>query len=621
MGMKRTIAQVCGLLLAGVCAVAAPARASNDGSLEWSPWNETVLPSDQVAARPATVATRDLPKILSAADEAAYRDIFRLQEAGNWAAADQIIRRLDEDTLMGDVLAQRFLSQKGYRAGFPELQRWMEDYPDHPDAEAIHALARQRGGKKAEIESPLSGYLFGGGGGGDGTRWGSDSRGSYRHLSEAQKKQVDTIRSRFRHLLSRGTTDKAQAILDADETKKLLNHGDIDQMRSLLSFAYFLDGQDDQALKSAASAEARSGNKVPLAQWTAGLAAWRKGRMDQARRHFESLARSPKASSWMVAAGAYWAARSNLKARRPEVVNGWLDIAAQQPRTFYGLLARRALGLEIRFDWDAGHLTASDVDLLQESPSGRRALGLVQVGQTVKAERQLRKVYPTASEGEARAVVALAQQANMPALAISLAGVQDEDDGRSNDAARYPVPSWRPNGGWRIDRALVLAFVRQESGFNPGATSPSGALGLMQLLPSTASFIARSTGQGQAGRARLYEPETNLMLGQRYLEHLLEDPAINGNLLKMVAAYNAGPGNLVKWEKHIAHNDDPLLYMESMPFAETRMFVERVLTNFWMYCMRLNQPTPSLDAMASGDWPYYVQLDDQSRVVAENAGN
>lgn len=617
MGKRQNIAVACGVMVAGLLMVSQPVQARNEGPLEWSPWSEASLSSEPRGAKPRVASEKELPKVLSAQDEALYREIFRLQDVGQWAAADQVVKRLDDDILMGHVLSQRFLAGKGYRATFSDMQQWMQDYPDHPDAEAVYALARQRGGRNAEVERPISGYLFGGGAG-DGTRWEAGSRSNYKHLSGKQRQQIDGVKSKFRHYLSAGATDKARAVLESEDARKLMTRADIDQLQSQLSFAYFIEGMNDMALKSASAAEARSGNKVPLAQWTAGLAAWREGQMDGARKHFEALARSPKASSWMVAAGAYWAARSNLKARHPEAVNGWLEIAARQPRTFYGLLARRALGLEIRFDWDAAHLKGTDSGLLQESPSGRRALGLIQVGQPERAERQLRKVYPSASEDEARAVVALTQQANMPALAIKLAGTESDGDGRSYDAARYPVPTWRPNGGWRIDRALVLAFVRQESGFNPDATSPSGARGLMQLLPSTASFISRSTGQGRTGKSSLYEPETNLMLGQRYLEHLLEDPAINGNLLKMVAAYNSGPGNLAKWEKRIDDKDDPLLFMESMPYAETRMFVERVLTNFWMYCMRFNQPTPSLDALASGDWPYYVQLDDHSRLLAEN---
>ena len=68
----------------------------------------------------------------------------------------------------------------------------------------------------------------------------------------------------------------------------------------------------------------------------------------------------------------------------------------------------------------------------------------------------------------------------------------------------------------------------------------------------------------------------------------------------------------------MGHEDDPLLFIESLPSGETRMFIERVLTNLWIYRARLGQATPSLDALAAGDWPTYMPLDDNKRTLAED---
>jgi soluble lytic murein transglycosylase-like protein len=83
-----------------------------------------------------------------------------------------------------------------------------------------------------------------------------------------------------------------------------------------------------------------------------------------------------------------------------------------------------------------------------------------------------------------------------------------------------------------------------------------------------------------------------------------------------VAAYNGGPGNLAAWLDGTAHNGDPLLFIESMPSRETRHFVERILTNLWIYRERLGQAAPSRAALAAGDWPDYVGLDAGAKEVA-----
>ena len=142
-------------------------------------------------------------------------------------------------------------------------------------------------------------------------------------------------------------------------------------------------------------------------------------------------------------------------------------------------------------------------------------------------------------------------------------------------------------------------------------------MGLMQLMPATARFIA--SGEDRfSSRRELTDPELNLSLGQKYIEHLLDDPTIGSNLFYVTTAYNAGPGNLRKWQKQVDYRDDPLLFIESIPSRETRHFVERVLTNLWIYRLRLGQPTPSLDAVAAGTWPRYNSLDTRSQKVVSS---
>ncbi|MDX1422899.1 MAG: lytic transglycosylase domain-containing protein, partial [Kiloniellales bacterium] len=221
----------------------------------------------------------------------------------------------------------------------------------------------------------------------------------------------------------------------------------------------------------------------------------------------------------------------------------------------------------------------------------------------------------------ARALLVVTQSAGLPRLGLEVARrlLRDRASGWSrHDLAPvlYPVPVWRPAGGYTLDRALVYAFIRQESSFDPRARSPAGARGLMQLMPRTASALDRQTRYRGRSRDLLYDPARNLLLGQRYLARLLATRRVDGDLLRLAAAYNGGPGNLGKWQRQMGRIDDPLLFIESLPLLESRLFVERIMTNLWIYRHRLGQPAPSLAALAAGLWPTYEPLDHPAAQVA-----
>jgi soluble lytic murein transglycosylase-like protein len=136
----------------------------------------------------------------------------------------------------------------------------------------------------------------------------------------------------------------------------------------------------------------------------------------------------------------------------------------------------------------------------------------------------------------------------------------------------------------------------------------------MQLMPATASMMARQKLKGPRV-AELYDPELNLSLGQKYVAHLLEDSGVLGDLFRLAAAYNGGPGNLAKWDRRQADMGDSLMFIESVPVHETRDFIERVLANLWIYRLRLGQDSPSLEAVAAGERPVYEDLDKATRTA------
>ncbi|WP_254432534.1 lytic transglycosylase domain-containing protein [Magnetospirillum sp. SS-4] len=542
-----------------------------------------------------------LPRPLSAADSDIYRRALLLQAQGQFAAADRELGRVRDDLLKGHVLARRLLAH-GVKPKFQELRAWLEDFSDHPQAEAVHKLATAVKGKASgALRAPVRGGLRGTGidADADGARW-EDAAFNV----EDSSPRVRTFKARLRQALRDDQSGRAEAMLSSAEAAALTSL-DFDRLRLMVAADHFAGGRDDPAAALAAAAAERSGDDLPAAHWVSGLALWRMGQPDVARRHFEAVANAPEGHEWLSAAGAFWAARANLATRRPEAVNHWLEVAATYPRTFYGLLANAELGYQTRFSFETPPFTDGDAEILMRIPAARRALGLLQLGERQAAEDELRKLHPTASKAARQSMLVLAYAGDMPALAVRLGGALPRVNGRLHDAAAFPMPNWAPKGGWQVDKALIYAMVRQESSFNPAARSNAGAVGLMQLMPATAAALAG----GRHTRDRLGDPEYNLALGQAYITKLLGLDIVNGNMMMMAAAYNAGPGNLSKWLKAIRHGDDPLLFVESLPSRETRPFVQRVMTSYWVYRSRLGQPAETLDAVASGEWPLYRSQD------------
>jgi soluble lytic murein transglycosylase-like protein len=348
----------------------------------------------------------------------------------------------------------------------------------------------------------------------------------------------------------------------------------------------------------------------PDANWTAGLRAFTQGNYAEAARRFEAVADAlpDQASSWTLSAGSFWAARANLLAGNPQKFAPYLKRAALHGRTFHGLIAQKALGMRIEPDWNVPALDRRRADVLKNDRAGRRALALFQLGASTAAERELYAASIDADPQYIETVMAVAQKASLPALSVRVgnANWDQRHNIKGYDGGIYPMPPWQPAGGWSLDRALVWGFMRQESAFNPKARSVVGAMGLMQLMPGTARLVSSRYAPETAGGSP-YDPSNNVALGQAYLVSLLGE--VDNNLVRTAAGYNGGPGNVMRWDGSLNAGQDPLLYIASIPLHETRDFVQRVLANYWMYQVRLGQPTPSLDQIAAHEWPRYAAQD------------
>jgi len=600
----------CALALAALLATKGPAAAQS-GSL-----------SEGNLAMGVTLPAQGLPRVLSAKDEKLYEEIFRVQDRGDWKTADKLIAQLSDKRLLGHVLEQRYMHPTAYRSKYLELKTWLDHYSDLPDANRIYRLALKRRPanykypKKptshalASVGEPVYSYR-------------SDKR-----RSRSQNSRVHQIKRQIRANVLRTRLTVTEKLLASGEVKKLFDSVEIDEGYAKVAAAWYYYGKPEKAFELADKAADRSGGEVWDAHWIAGLAAWRLGRYAVATEHFEALANAKSAPAANAAAGAYWAARGHLKLQDPAKVSQLLRQAAAHPHSFYGLLAHRSLGTVPRFDFGAGSLGGEVLARLESKGATSRALALIQVGQRQRAEAEIMGYGTVETPEEAAALLRLADLGGLPRSAFKLGnlvayGSLSGDVGGDVpiDAALYPIPPWQPEDGFKLDKALIYALIRQESAYNPDAISGDGARGLMQIMPRTASYVGQGSRYHGSRRDELFEPGLNLSLGQRYLSYLLNYRGIDGDLFRLTTAYNGGPGNLNKWEQHIQAGDDPLLFIESLPSRETRTFIERVLANLWIYRQRLKQPSPSLDLIAAGDRPLYTSLDINGPEVAQYGQN
>ncbi len=536
-------------------------------------------------------AAQPLPQPMAAPDAARMRRAFEAQARGDFAAAAREAERLDDRRLMGHLLADRLLRGQG---GTPEMQAWLSDFSDHPDAPAIHERLVARLPRGAAAPPP-------------------PAQPDLPGLAELPEERAPVPPGFTRNpaldrtVAARAAEGNAEAAVALLAKTRGLTPAYAAQLKAEASQALFRQGRDEAALRLAMEA-ARLAPGNALAAFQTGLSAWALERWELAYAGFERAARAEAAPPALRAAAAYWTARAAVRARRPAQYVPWMLQAAQEPRTFHGMVARRTLGLPPGLVWERDVAGEAHAGALAETAGGWRALALLQLGQSDRAEAELRLLHRRARSNPqvVQGILSVAQQAGLASVATLAANAGSPDDARTRDVARFPLPTLLPPGGFRMDPALLYALALQESRFDPSAVSPAGARGLMQLMPATASYVANDPSLRGANAARLHEPGLSLEIGQRYVHYLARHEAVGGDLIRLLAAYNAGPGNLQRWLPANRHRADPVLFIESIPVAETRIFVQRVLTFSWIYANRLGLPSPSLDAVAGGNFPRFA---------------
>ena len=295
-------------------------------------------------------------------------------------------------------------------------------------------------------------------------------------------------------------------------------------------------------------------------------AALRAGDFKDAAETIESMPPEEKT----VTAWRYWrafAARQNGDAALAESL--WKELADADD--FYGLLAREELSMPLvnpdaRPDPAGNGAPPADALLAL----ALRAIGLDETGRGM-----WRRAVAAADPADRLAAARLAAKAEWHLAAIRAAsGVS----GPAAHALRFPRPyaetidKYADDRG--LDRAFVYGLIRQESRFMPRIVSSAKARGLMQVMPATAKRVARRHGYGRYRLSRLTRVDTNVIIGTRYLADL--GGALGNHPVLMAAAYNAGPGRAKRWTKR---GGEWLVYIETIPITETRLYVKHVLAN------------------------------------------
>ena len=541
--------------------------------------------------------------ILTQNDIINYRQAYVFQEECKWKSANKHILKISNKILMGHILAQRYLHPKCYRSNYLELYYWLQKYNDLPQAKRIYRLAIKRMPKG--YKSPTKPIKPTGIVGDKVISKKSNKYKSSKKLSKNQRIEKQKLINAVKSRVNRGWPTGAVKILQQRDVNLLLDQVELDQQKELIAKGYFLANKNDLAVKYASEALVNSSARVPYAAWTAGLASWRLNEYKKAADFFSLFSISLKDDAWHQTSGSFWAARSYAKLGQYNNINFWLERASQNPNSFYGMLALEILGIDEKINWGSNNTLNTSNSKLLNLPSGKRLQSLIQVGFNDELEKEIVHINSVLNKEIASESVKIAQHFNLAYTQLKIVNKLEQFGLTIETGLYYPTPIWEPRGGFNINKELIYAFMHQESMFNAKAKSNQGAVGLMQVLPSTAKFITSSKDVKRSNANILTVPEINLEVGQEYIEYLLDLELVSNNLIYLAAAYNGGPGNLKKWKQETNYLDDPLFFMESIPSRETRWFIEKILTKYWIYQNKNQKEMTSLKMLANGKDPLY----------------
>ncbi len=535
-----------------------------------------VEPGPEVEPAPLPPPIRPIPRD--------WRGVFDAIRVSDWGGASAGIAMLPDGPLKPVARAELFTARNSPRVELGAILTLLAEAPDLPHADQLQRLAVARGA----IETPaiaIARRVIG---------LGSSPRRTRGRMVSGEL-AADALRTALEPLVDANDGPAAEALLLAQGPYLTLEARAEAGQR--VAWIYYILGRDPDVRRVADQWRIGAvGEWGAQSAWVSGLAAWRMGDCNASQASFRDAMRLGDEREF-IAGAAYWGARSAQACRRPHQVQGLLAAAASSAESFYGLLARETLGMATRLPPPRALDPASSV---ARSANVRRAKELVAIGEIGLAEQMLRHQARIGTPTDHGNLIAVARSLDLGGVQYWLAH-NGQRGVRVEAADRYPAPRWAPDRGWRIDPALAFAHARQESDFRQAAVSPAGAVGLMQVRPGTAGDFARQRG---TALGNLADPRINLEYGQSYIELVRRNPATQGQLLKVMAAYNAGPVPVSRWNA-INDKGDPLLWTESLSYWETRFYVPTVLRNMWVYQGLAGAEQTALRMLAEHRWPAF----------------
>lgn len=541
----------------------------------------------------ARTTSANIPVLLSNADRDWYRDLFRAIDSQDWGKVDALLTARADGPLHQVARAEYYLHANSPRVELPAIEAWLAQGSQLPQAGQIAGLGIKRGlvtapslpQEQAFVRQPYATKRI-------------------RPASIEDGTMPAAVRQAILERITNDDPDGARLLLDGIDAG--LSGEARAEWHQRVAWSYYIENRDAQALAIANTVrQGGAGAWVAEGDWAAGLAAWRLGDCQDAAQAFERAGRSAY-NPELGAAGYYWASRASVRCREPEKAAEMLRGAARLDETLYGMLAREQLGESLPNADRTPDFAMADWQRLRDDTNVRTAVALAEIGRDRLADDVLRHEAKVGDPRHYEALSRLARELGLPSTQLWMAHNAPRG-GKAEPALRYPAPRWQPVTGWKVDPALAYAHALQESNFQASVVSPAGARGLMQIMPAAAKDHAGKIGVGGSA-SDLNQPEVNLAFGQSHLQMLRDSSTTGGLLPKIMAAYNAGLTPVTRWNTEIRDHGDPLLYMESIPYWETRGYVAIVMRNYWMYERQAGGASESRRALAQGMWPTFPEL-------------
>lgn len=581
-GFKITNFIAAGLIGAAALSASIPAQANTSSD------------SFRMSSRDSAV-----PNMLNHTETKYYRALFQAIDREEWQRVESILDDKNDGLLHQIARAEYYTHANSPKISGDKISRWFNDGTMLPQAEQLSRLGERRGLSNIPTLPQTRGFV-------------RQPYASKRILPKTVKdgSMPSRVRSAIFDRIKNDDPDGARRLLDGVDSS--LSSSARAEWRQRVAWSYYIENNDADALAMARTVAAGSGDWVAEGHWVAGLAAWR---MNDCASAAAAFAEGGKLASniELAAAARYWAGRAYTRCRRPGDADEQLRLASRSDETLYGMLALEQLGIRLPEGDNGSQLSKNDWRQISNTSNVKVAAALNEIGRGKLADEVLRHQAKIGSPQDYSALSRFARELGMPATQLWMA--HNAPRGASSERSlRYPTANWQPSNGWRVDPSLAFAHALQESNFRTAVVSPAQAKGLMQITPITVRQHAPKLNMN-ASYVNLNDPEVNLAFGQQNLEMLRDSGATQGKLPKIMAAYNAGLSPISRWNSEINDHNDPLLYMESIPYWETRGYVSIVMRNFWMYQRAKGNASPARRALAQGQWPSFPRANNSNSVA------